>query len=250
MASRFDRIPFFLRTPAAWMGSRLPESEKKASLAVKIKRFSYSVQFPREYYSNRWRIYYTARELEQLVPQGLKTGERHPMDEIAALYAESDAPDPLALALYGDYQTVVQFYLRRMQVLRHFGIEARFPLLDPDLASYAATIPSDLKIRKHQSKYILHKAMAGVLPDEIVFRTDKLGHSVPMKNWMRDEKPVREFIRETLAGPFRAGSFDFDARVIARMLSEHEENTRNHSHRLWGLVVLKLWLEDRGYFVS
>jgi len=55
----------------------------------------------------------------------------------------------LAKTLFGDYNTVVGFYLRRMQLVRTFAIEGRVPLLDHRLVEYAATISSELKIKGH-----------------------------------------------------------------------------------------------------
>ena len=49
-------------------------------------------------------------------------------------------------------------------------LEARVPLIDHELAEFAARIPSHYKIRNKQKKYILKKAFEGILPDEILYR--------------------------------------------------------------------------------
>jgi asparagine synthase (glutamine-hydrolysing) len=144
--------------------------------------------------------------------------------------------------LYGDYYSVVGFYLRRMELIRHFGVEGRMPLLDYRLVEYAARIPSELKIGKNgETKVILHKVMQGELPDEIVFRKDKLGHSVPMKNWMRESAPIQTLLKEYLSSEIVRRRGFFDPVVISRMMLEHQKKSHNHSHRLWSLLVLELW---------
>ena len=119
---------------------------------------------------------------------------------------EADGPDILSRSLYVDSMTEVGFYLRRMDLVRGFDITPTFPLLDHRLFEYAANIPSNLKFRDaSNTKYIQHRAMEGVLPDEIVHRKDKLGHSIPFKNWLRDDDTVKSFVHDTLSEQ-RAGS--------------------------------------------
>ena len=247
MAHRFDSLPGMLRHPVQWASGLLPDTNDKKSLAVKIKRFAYSVNFPASLYSNRWRMYYLPEEIRRLCAPdmaGMISGD-DPLSELIHLYDEADGPDALSQTLYGDYHTVVHFYLRRMDLLRAFGLEGRFPLLDPELVTYAARIPSRLKIRNNkESKYILHKTMAGVLPDSIVFRKDKLGHSVPFKNWIRESKPVQQYIRDTLSGSSLKRRGFFNPVFINKLIEEHLQKRHNHSHRLWALVVLETWMNQ------
>ena len=246
MAQWFDKVPSILQKPVIGIFQLFPDSDKKKSFTVKAKRFAYSFNFPAKLYSNRWRIYYTSRELEQaLVPDAWEVLRRYdPLEDIAAIYKEADGPDFLSKTLYGDYATVVNFYLMRMYILRHFGIEARFPMFDYRLVEFAATIPSHLKIPNNEdTKYILKKAMEGILPDEIVHRKDKLGHSVPMKNWMRDAEVVKSFLRETLSEENVKRRGLFKPEFVNRLFEEHQSRKFNHSHRLWAMAVLELWMQ-------
>lgn len=243
-AETFDRIPAFIRSPLSKTLQRLPDTDDKKSLAVKAKRFSYSAGFPASLHSNRWRIYYTREEMRRLVqPEVLARNQGHdPFRELHEIYQEADGRDQLSRTLYGDYYTVVGFYLRRMELIRHFGVEGRMPLLDYRLVDYAARIPSELKIGKRgETKVILHRAMAGELPDEIVFRKDKLGHSVPMKNWMRESRAIQNVLQEVLSSPQMQQRGFFNAKFIQQMIADHQRKTHNHSHRLWSLLMFELW---------
>lgn len=243
-AELFAKIPGFIRQPLTHALQFLPDTDAKKSLPVKAKRFSYSCKFPASLYSNRWRIYYTPEELQRLcVPDLQQRGNGfNPYRELLEIYSEADGKDHLSVTLYGDYYSVVNFYMRRMELIRHFGVEGRMPLLDHRLVEYTARIPSALKIgKKGETKVILHKVMTGELPDEIVFRKDKLGHSVPMKNWMRESVAIQTLFKEYLSSEIVRRRGFFDPTVISRMLDEHQRKTHNHSHRLWSLLVFELW---------
>jgi len=108
---------------------------------------------------------------------------------------------------------------------------------------YAAKIPSDLKLRGSETKYIFHKTMAGVLPDEIVFRKDKLGHSVPFKNWLRDVPKVKNLITDVLSEETIKKRGYFSNSFVQNLLNEHFKRRKNNSHRLWALLVLELWMQ-------
>ncbi|MDZ7363350.1 MAG: asparagine synthase C-terminal domain-containing protein [candidate division KSB1 bacterium] len=243
-AEMFGKIPGFIRQPLTHALQLLPDTDAKKSLPVKAKRFSYSCKFPASLYSNRWRIYYTPEELQKLCAPDLRQRVNgfDPCRELVEIYQEADGKDHLSITLYGDYYSVVNFYLRRLELIRHFGVEGRMPLLDHRLVEYTARIPSHLKIgKKGETKIILHKIMHGELPDEIVFRKDKLGHSVPMKNWMRESVAVQTLLKEFLSTETVRRRGLFDPAVISRMMNEHQRKSHNHSHRLWALLVFELW---------
>jgi len=242
-----DRVPGVIKNPFLWIGLKIHDSEKKKDFRVKWNRFSISVQFPPSLLSHRWRVYYTPDEIDGLLNEEflsqLKTED--PYRPVLSLNAEADAQDFLSRSLYSDYQTVVGFYLRRMDLVRRYGIESRFPMLDHRVVEYAATIPSALKIRgRSDTKYILKRAMKDMLPREIVFRKDKLGHSIPLKNWMREDPGVRGFMTELLSEESLKKRGFFERKTVRKLIDDHLSMRRNNSHRLWAMMVLELWLRE------
>ncbi len=151
-------VPSFIKNPFLWMGSKLKDSDKKKDIRVKWKRFSQSVRFPVSLFSHRWRIYYSPDQLFSILNKeiniGIKGEELY--QPIIEINQESNETNHLNKSLYSDYLTVVGFYLRRMDLIRCYGIESRFPLLDYPLVEFGATIHPKLKIRHHsETKYIL-----------------------------------------------------------------------------------------------
>jgi asparagine synthase (glutamine-hydrolysing) len=243
-AAVFDRMPAFMKMPLIHAGSRLSDSDKKKDWKVKWKRFARSVAFPAALFSHRWRVYYTPEEMRDLLHPDLAASNPvdAPFAELLGLHAETGGMDGLSRSIYSDYQTVVSFYLRRMDLIRHYGIEVRYPLLDRSLVEFCAALPSGLKIRGGDVKYIFKRAMEKTLPHEIVHRKDKLGHSIPLKNWMRDDASVRGWMLDILSESSLKKRGFFNAVAVARMIREHLSKRDNHSHRLWALMVLELWM--------
>jgi len=130
-------------------------------------------------------------------------------------------------------------------LIRHYGIESRFPMLDERLITYGATVPSSLKIRgRSDAKYILKKTMEDILPREIVYRKDKLGHSIPLKNWMRADPMVKSFMMDLLSSDGLMKRGFIQEKVVSQFIDDHLSMKRNNSHRLWALMVLELWLRE------
>lgn len=85
--------------------------------------------------------------------------------------------------------------------------------------------------------------MEGVLPDEIVFRKDKMGHNVPMKNWMRNADIFRNLINEVLSDSAIKKRKFFQSEFVQNMLDLHLKKKKDYSHRLYSLLILELWLQ-------
>lgn len=82
----------------------------------------------------------------------------------------------------------------------HFGdrlsmahsIESRVPFLDYRFVEFAASIPACYKIHNGWTKYIAREAMKSSLPENILWRKDKLGFPVPEEYWFKG--PLRKWI--------------------------------------------------------
>ncbi len=245
VAAVTDLVPQALIRPLTRALRKIPDSDQKKNLQVKLKRFAYSLSFPRELLSHRWRVYYSADELRALCSADFLAecdlGRMY--EPIVELNAQADGKDRLSRSLYSDFFTLVSFYLRRLRLLRPFGIESRTPLLDHRLVEYSTRIPSRLKIRGFSdTKYVYRRLLEGVVPREILHDRPKLGHSVPMKNWLREDQALKDWFHDTLLSKaFRErGLFNTD--FVERLLAEHVNKKRNNIHRLWALMVLETWL--------
>ena len=118
------------------------------------------------------------------------------------------------------------------------SLEARVPLLDHKLIEYVQKIPSDLKLKGLETKYIFKKAMEGIVPSEILYRA-KQGFGVPIEEWINNQ--LRTRIHETLLESKTLERGYFEKSYIQTLLDEHSKGRRDHSHALWILWMLELW---------
>lgn len=87
------------------------------------------------------------------------------------------------------------------------SIESRMPFLDYRLVEYLASIPAAYKYRKGWSKYIARVAMDGVLPQNILWRKDKMGWPIPEQYWFEGEH--KQWLDDTvLHSPFLKKYFE------------------------------------------
>ncbi len=118
------------------------------------------------------------------------------------------------------------------------SIESRVPLLDNRVIDFAARLPADMKIRDGRRKALLKDVASRLLPPEIVHRR-KQGFGVPVGVWFRGT--LRETFGDVLGSQRARERGYFRRPFIDRVLQEHLSGVRDHTMRLWQLVVLELW---------
>jgi asparagine synthase (glutamine-hydrolysing) len=118
------------------------------------------------------------------------------------------------------------------------SIELRVPFLDYRLIEFAARVPSRLKIRGSETKYLLKRSMASVLPREIIYRS-KFGFPTPLA-WLFRES-AGSYLNDILLGPDAVNRGYFRRDVVQRLVTEHQQHVSDHHEILWRLIVLEEW---------
>jgi asparagine synthase (glutamine-hydrolysing) len=75
------------------------------------------------------------------------------------------------------------------------GLEVRLPFLNHELVEFVFSLPSHLKMHNGWTKFLLRQTMNNKIPDDIVWRKEKIGFEPPQKNWMNDQT-VQDYIHE------------------------------------------------------
>jgi len=118
------------------------------------------------------------------------------------------------------------------------SIESRVPLLDNNVIEFASSLPDGMKIRDGRRKHVLKEVAATLLPGEILNRR-KQGFGVPLDVWFRGN--LRELFADTLLSPASLQRGYFQQSFVRRLVDEHVTKKRDHTLRLWQLVVFERW---------
>jgi asparagine synthase (glutamine-hydrolysing) len=82
--------------------------------------------------------------------------------------------------------------------MRH-SIETRLPFLDYRMVEAGISMKPEFKIRDGWTKYILRKALNGILPDSVIWRKNKMGFNAPEKTWLNHhEAKMKEEISQSM----------------------------------------------------
>jgi len=123
-----------------------------------------------------------------------------------------------------------------------FSIEARVPFLDYLLVEYTASLPLRQKIRGGITKYVLRRAIRGLVPEIIRCRMDKMGFVTPEEVWMKTS--LAPFVQDLLRSKsFESRSY-WDARAVQKGYAEFLAGNEPYSPEFWRIVCTELWLRE------
>jgi asparagine synthase (glutamine-hydrolysing) len=171
------------------------------------------------------------------IPPG---GAPDPYGEVRRFMEQTAARTLLDRLLYADTKTYLhELLMKQDQMSMAASIESRVPFLDHRLVEYTARLPERLKLRGWTTKYVLRRAMRGVLPAEILTRP-KMGFPVPVGRWFRGAH--RHVVDEYVLSERAAARGIFDCAEVARLVAEHSSGAADHAERLWSLVNFEMWM--------
>lgn len=120
------------------------------------------------------------------------------------------------------------------------SLEARSPFLDHKVIEFAASLPESLKMRRLETKSLLKKVAARLVPREVIYRR-KMGFGVPVGKWFRNE--MKDFVRDTLLSPTALSRGVVRPEVLTKYVNEHIAGSRDHSFQIWTFLMLELWFQ-------
>jgi asparagine synthase (glutamine-hydrolysing) len=152
----------------------------------------------------------------------------------------SHFPDAISKMLYADTKSWLpnDLLIKADRMTMAHSIELRVPFLDYRLIEFAATLPSNYKIRGNQTKYILKQALTGVLPQNIIHRS-KFGFPTPLERILR--RSGASYMKDTLLSPTAIQRGNFQPQYVSNLIREHVDGIQDHHSILWRLIVLEEW---------
>ncbi|MBP1728973.1 MAG: asparagine synthase (glutamine-hydrolyzing) [Deltaproteobacteria bacterium] len=183
-------------------------------------------------------------QLQQLLADDIRraSSSYDPAVHTLRYWNKVSGKDHVACMLYTDLKTYlpgdILVKVDRMSMAN--SLEVRAPFLDYRIIEFAASLPSDWKIKGENKKIILKKAFSHLLPDAILNRA-KHGFTVPLDDWFRGElKPMAE---ECLFNQPALAEF-LSMATVRRLWQEHQGKRCSHGTILWSLLMLALWQRE------
>jgi len=235
LAPRVGRAAPFLRP----LVELLPSSSEKVSFDYKAKRFVRGAHLPPVERHHAWKEIFSPDAQRKLLAT---PPESDPLELYRGRYAETDGAQELArlqdldMGIY----LVDDLLVKTDRASMAHSLEARVPFCDPVVAELALALDNKHKVRGFSKKRLLRRAVAPLLPREIV-RGRKQGFSIPVAAWLRGD--LEPFARDVLSPETieRQGCLRPDA--VIRVLDDHVSGREDLSRQIWGLLAFTLWFD-------
>ncbi len=154
--------------------------------------------------------------------------------------ANCDSSDPLSRIQYVDMKTyMVDDILTKVdRASMANSLEVRVPLIDHEFMELVATMPSSLKLKGKEGKYLLKKSLEPYLPNSVLYRP-KMGFSIPLAKWLRaDLKTV--FEDDVLSGETSASTY-LNMKTVKEMWQKHQSGLSDYASELWAVLFFVKW---------
>jgi asparagine synthase (glutamine-hydrolysing) len=241
LGRRLDRLPLFVRRSLGRLAGHLPAGAPRSALS-RAQRFLHGIGIGPERRYAMWIFHFDDERKRSLCSREFLdvVGAADSASHIERLYAASDATNFLDATLSVDINSYLpEDLLVKVDIATMaFGLEARSPLLDHRVMEFAAQLPTTLKLRGRDGKYLLKNIAREFVPAAAIDRPKK-GFGVPLDHWFR--RDLRELAHDVLLGSRLRVRGYFQMPAIERMLREHESGARNWHYQLWNLLIFELW---------
>ena len=245
MADRLDRyyrrIPHVLRDINYRVIQKVSDHPTQRGSLNVIKRFLEGSSLPPELRDCRWWTYLKPREEEKILNKKFvhMVQNRDPFKLVKESFQENDGPDLLSRELYVSLKYLSNGIVTKVEHMSMANsLQVRMPYLDYQFIDFSMRIPSNLKVRRNTTKWILKRSMANILPKAIL-RKGKRGFTIPMKLWLRNQ--WREKLEELLSEESIRNNQYINFGYVKKLISQHMEGRKDNSHKLWSLMIFVIW---------
>jgi asparagine synthase (glutamine-hydrolysing) len=236
LAAYYLRAPRILREGLVEpLVRRLPVSRDNLSFDFRAKRFVGGARYPIAERHQRWMGSFNAQERELLLSKVVRHQVRNWESDGEGAYADPlNQVLALDMRLYLENDILVKLDRASMMA----SLEGRVPLLNNDFVEYATHLPLNMKLRGMRSKFLLKRALRGLLPEAILNRPKK-GFGIPVAHWFRG--PLKEQMLSVLSPDRIARKGFFDPAAVAALIGDHLDGRRDNRKQLWTLFAFELW---------
>ncbi|HTT13502.1 MAG TPA: asparagine synthase (glutamine-hydrolyzing) [Burkholderiaceae bacterium] len=231
-------LPAAAKRGAARLAKQLPSDRhsKWLNYARLAKNFLGAAEQP---FTERYRSYvgvFGADEAARL----MRNPPRRRFDAIGTAFEAASGDDALARMFAVDAHTQLpdDLLLLTDKMTMATSLECRVPLLDHELVELAGQVPASIKVAGGELKALLKRALADVLPHDILYRA-KRGFGAPMGAWMKGA--LSEMLAGALSGESLQARGLLNHGPVAQLIEDHRASRIDGTDRLLALLNLEIW---------
>ncbi|HMS42220.1 MAG TPA: asparagine synthase (glutamine-hydrolyzing) [Pyrinomonadaceae bacterium] len=245
LAEKYRKIPSFVRKGLIETSiGLLPNPTKYRSRIKSLKRFVEAGSLSNIERYLGWMSAISPNLKNELVSQNFKgkLNGNKPIDVLQRWFDKTEGLGIVDATMFTDQMSYLPNDLLPKVDIASMAVslEARSPLLDHKVIEFAASLPQNIKINGTETKSLLKKVAAKLVPKEVIYRR-KMGFGVPIANWIR--KDMNDFVRETLLSEKFAKRGLFEQKKVIELIERHDSQKEDLATPIWTLLMLELWFQ-------
>jgi asparagine synthase (glutamine-hydrolysing) len=212
----------------------IPLSNENMSFDFKLRRTLMGLSYPQPMWNPIWLAPLEPREIADIFEEPLGADELY--EEVLTVWRSGEGKDLVdrTLEFYTNFYLQDGILMKVDRASMMNSLETRAIFLDNDLVDFCRRLPNRFKIRRGERKYLLRRALRGMLPAEVLSRPKK-GFGIPLTNWLK-----------TLpAHPPLAPMKGVHMSPVAQRWAEHRTGRADHRLFLWSWLTLQSVIPPR-----
>jgi len=238
-----ERVPRLVGAAAQAVLATMPEPASDRHWRARARRFLRPLGRPLEERLTSWNSAFFDDLPALLKPEFASSiAPIDPLHHLALERAQMEGRTALGRVLHANFASYLtdDLLVKTDRCTMANALEARSPFLDRELVEYVAALPDDVKLRGRETKFILRRAFADLLPAAIG-RRGKMGFGVPVGSWFRGE--LRDMVSDLLLAQNARYREMLDGRFVESLVQRHLSGRANLGPQLWTILCFERWLQ-------
>jgi asparagine synthase (glutamine-hydrolysing) len=231
-------VPSGLHGLIRQLAGRLPQSSSYMSWDFRLRRALTGLSYPKAIWNPVWMSPIEPRAMPEFFDGPLSQEELY--EEAIDSWNTSTQPDLFSRSL----EFFTRMYLQNDILTKvdrasmMVSLETRAVFLDNDLVDFCRRLPNVWKMRSGQRKYLLKRALSGLVPDAVLHRR-KQGFAVPVSSWLRQ-----------LSRPDGGSLPGVRENAMRQSWDQHQGQQHDERLLLWTWLTTQRWAATHGFVVQ
>ena len=168
---------------------------------------------------------------------------------LASIFNWPDARDLYTRLMWMDHETYLpdDIFVKVDRASMSVALESRAPFLDHRLVEFAFGLPTEMKIRGSETKYILRKLLEKYVPLSLTERP-KMGFAIPVGDWIAGQ--LKDWAENLLSESALAESGMFNTAAIIKVWKSHLAGNKSSQYFLWHVLMFQAWYQRHKAYIT